>query len=295
MTAPVAEDQFQSPSSRRLGSGQRFVLSLGDPGSQAGEMREFINSETTISWRPTFQPFANEVSGDCDWLRWVSPQKSSAAKSLAQQWTRLDSRNGVLAKEMPVEFARRLVIQHANADLSLAAVGGLAIMQDPLHRRVMEARFQGSSWQAAGFVLPIVLPAVTDLGWEQIAGVRRHRSLGRFRSVLKEVEKEALEEATRTGDVESATHHAYESYLASAAGEFPGLPNLVKRTVGGLVVGSAIGMATAGWTGPSGVVAGTAVGSIPGLIADGLAVRKVRRRQSWVTVHHQLQALTASR
>jgi hypothetical protein len=64
-------------------------------------------------------------------------------------------------------------------------------------------------------------PAVANLEWEQVVEVRAHRSIDRFRKVLNEVEAQALQESSATGDVEAATHHAYESYLASAAGDLP--------------------------------------------------------------------------
>jgi hypothetical protein len=110
-----------------------------------------------------------------------------------------------------------------------------------------------------------------------------------FRSILRTVETEALNEA-EGGDLEAAVHHVYERHLGNALGQLDALAVVVERQARGFIVGSAIGVITAGITGPLGVLAGSLLGTGVAVVSDARQMLARRRQRGWVTVHHRLTA-----
>lgn len=280
------EERFQRLAARRTGPGHRFHLQLA--ASSGGPMQKVIDSEAVLTWEPTLMPFKRELPPECDWFRWVKAPEPHGLKELAERWCRLDADNAVLAREISDPFSRGLIVRNANLDMAVAALTNTSVMPDPLHGKVLEARFRDASWSAGGFALPIVLPAVVNLDWSDVAEIRRHKALRRFRAVLREVEAQALDDVSSEGDLEAATHRAYGRYLAGAGGDLPSALGVAGRTLGGFVIGGMLGMATAGWTGLGGVAAGAAVGSGPGMVADLRNFRRARIARGWLALHQRL-------
>jgi hypothetical protein len=183
-----------------------------------------------------------------------------------------------------------------NRDLVLAAASGVAVMQDPLHRRVYESRFRlESGWRPDGFVLPVVVPTVTGLHWQDVADLRGHRAMSAFRQVLREVEFQALEEAAG-GDLEAAAHHAFERYLASASVSGKNGVGAAMRThMAGLLVGGLTGAVTMDWVGPVGFASAVALGQAPAMATDVVRLRRAKTRPSWVTAYQALDAASRAR
>jgi hypothetical protein len=281
---------FQRPVQRSVKGGAKFWLNMA-PSDQPGAMRTVMHSETTYQWDATFAPFAQEVPGDCDWMHWAQADLQGDAKRLASEWTRRDMESPGLKRQWPDHTVRSAIIKHVNHDLALSATNGFAVTQDPLHRRVYESRFRlESGWRPDGFVLPVVVPSVADLGWQEVADLRRHPGMAAFREVLREVEQQALAEAAG-GDLEAAAHHAFERYTAGAvvAGK-NGVRGLVKTHLAGLLIGGITGAVTMDWVGPVGFAGAVALGQAPAAMNDVVQFRRARSKPSWVTAYQALVA-----
>lgn len=290
---PAPSESFQTARERHFAQGSRFSLAIGesrqDPTPDA--MRMVIDSETRLNWRTTLEPFRRELPAGCDWVTYVSTRLAPEAKTTAESWTRRDASSDVLQREFVDPLVRRLVLKHANADLAVAAYGGVAVAQDPLHSKVASLRFADvAEWRPIGFVLPILHPRVENLDWESIAEVRRNRHVRRFREVMAEIEARALEEAAAGGDIEETAHHAYETYLADAVERFTGVGGTVLRAGGSMLIGSVAGAATVGWSGPVGIVGGAAVGAAPEVLVDVVKQARRKRQNGWIALHQRLGA-----
>jgi len=130
------------------------------------------------------------------------------------------------------------------------------------------------------------------LPWGAIADLRREPNIARFRAVLREVEDEAAAEASG-GDAEAAAHHAYENHLASAADRLEGIAGPAGRAATGFMVGSGLGFATSGLTGPLGVLAGSGLGAAGSAAVDVVKMVRRRRTRGWISVHQRIGAITS--
>lgn len=101
-----------------------------------------------------------------------------------------------------------------------------------------------SLFREKGFALPILIPNVTSLSWDDIQQIRRHKAVRQLRDNLLEVESEAL--AAAGGDIERAVHLAYENQIAPAQRAIDAAFPQATLALGEVVVGVAAGYATMG-------------------------------------------------
>jgi hypothetical protein len=295
LTMPTEQQtvRWQTPRARHLAEQRRFQLAMGretTPGVPAETMSAFIDSETSICWVATLDPFGDELPPGADWVDFVRSPNSLPGEvgRLATRWRWADERNPALERAMPVRFVRDTVIGNANHDLAGAASDGYVVTIDPVHAQVVAQRFRDDDgWRLRGYVVPIVIPQVGDLPWETIANLRRDKHMERFRAVLREVENEAAAEAAG-GDIESAAHHAYERHLADATGKLEGIGGPARRAVFGFVTAGAGALAAVGIPGPGGMLTGAAIGIVPGVILDVRQTIRRRRSYGWVGLYQKI-------
>ncbi|WP_457112074.1 hypothetical protein [Marmoricola sp. URHA0025 HA25] len=139
----------------------------------------------------------------------------------------------------------------------------------------------------------MIVPTVADLGWQDVADLRRHPGMAAFREVLRDVEQQALDEAAG-GDLEAAAHHAFERYIVSGAviGK-KRVGGLVKTHLAGLFIGGITGAVTIDWVGPVGFAGAVALGQAPAAVNDVLRLRRARSKPSWLTAYQVLSSAPA--
>jgi hypothetical protein len=189
--------RWDTASARHEAKGRPFRLSMGveeTPGvPSCGPYRQVVGSEATILWNVSLEPFAAELPRDCGWMGFAElRQPTGDDAQRVRDWRYRDSRNSLLVEALPVRFVRSRVIDDANEDLGVGLANGTAVSADRLHQRVMFKRFEEDSGWQFGFAIGIVLPQVTELPWDAISELRRHRDIEYLRQTLREVEAETL-------------------------------------------------------------------------------------------------------
>ena len=280
---------WQTPKGRKLGQDAPISVVIAretTPGVPApGPYHQVSHSETSISWLPTLEPFMYELPSHCDWIVLGHPgDVAGDFKKLEAGWKRGDEANGALARLVPEQLVRSRLVDSVSHDLAVGASGGWDVSVDRLHGRVIGARFAGdAAVQTHGLALPILVPRVGDLDWTDVARIRKLKSIERLRSVLREVEAEALDIARSGGDLESAMHRAYTSKVADASGKVHGIRSACAMGVAELVVGAGAGYATTGLA-LLGPLAGAGVAAT---LQTGWHVRRIvreRRQRAWIGV-----------
>lgn len=248
--------KWQTPKGRGTAQAKPFHVSFAaesQPGVPAkGPFHQILHSPTTISWRPTLEPFRHELPAGCDWIHFGTPQHSSkAVTDIAAEWKRFDDQNGALQRLVPESFVRARLVDHIGEDLAVGAAGGWGISIDSLHSRVVEARFAGdATLRSQGFALPILVPQVGTIGWDDIAAIRRESSLDRLRKVLAEIEEESLEVVRSGGDLEQAVRRAYDQKLRRIVEDTEGIRAIATHGLAAeVIVGAVTGYATV-WVSP---------------------------------------------
>jgi hypothetical protein len=295
---PTKEDppRWQTAAERHAASNGTFMFAISPEPALDASPRAVMSSETTISWTATLHPFADELPPGTDWVEFVtSRDPAGEAKQLAQQWTRVDERNAYLKRAIPIQFVREIIISNANNDLALAAAAGVAVTSDRFHSQVVAQRFNDvQAWKLQGYAVPVLFPHVGELPWSAIADLQRDRNMTRFRTVLREVEEEAMAEAAG-GGIEAAARDAYVRHLADASGRLESVATSVRRTVVEIVISGAIGSATLPIPTPWGLVVGTAAGAIPTTITNVRNLIRQNKSKGWVAVHQRITATGADR
>lgn len=293
---PTKEDppRWQTATERHAASGRTFTLAISPDNVPDVPPRTVMSSETTISWTATLHPFADELPPGTDWVEFVtSRDPAGEAKQLAQQWTRVDERNVFLRNVIPIQFVRETIISNANHDLALATKAGVAVTSDRLHSQVVAQRFNDvQAWKLQGYAVPILFPHVGELPWSAIADLRRDRHMVRFRTILREVEEEAMAEAAE-GGIEVAARDAYMRHLADASGRLETVATSVRRTAVEIVISGVIGAAALPIPTPWGLVVGTAAGAIPTTITNVRNMIGQNKSKGWVAVHQRITATGA--
>jgi hypothetical protein len=288
--------EFQIPEQRSQGESTPFTVAVGKettPGVPATDMRALINSETSISWSATLEPFRRELPASVDWVEFVTLPTDPCIIKTASEWARTDAHNAALRTAIPEQFVRSLIIKNADADLALAAHAGVAVMQDRTHQQVLACRFDDEmGWRATGFALPIVLPDTAGLDWDSVAQIRNHKAMAAFRQALLDVETRAVAEA-QDGDVATAAHHAFERYLAQVAPKLHSLPDIGKEVVVELAIGTMLGVATSALTGPSAIPVGAALGVVPTAVRGLVGANRASKRR-WDIVYNELLSVTGT-
>lgn len=98
-------------------------------------MSTFIDSETSICWVATLDPFGDELPPGAEWVDFVRSPNGLPGKvgRPAIRWTWADERNAALEQAIPVRFVRNTVIGNANHDLAGAASEGLVVTIGLVH------------------------------------------------------------------------------------------------------------------------------------------------------------------
>jgi hypothetical protein len=286
---PDSVAAWQTPMGRKRGQAVPFTLAMAretTPGVPApGPYHTVLHSKTSICWMPTFEPFKQELPSACDWIIFGNPSDlSEDFGKLADNWKRSDDRNGALKRLVPESFVRSHLVDHISKDMAVGAAGGWDVSVDRMHGGVIAARFVGdAAVQIRGVALPIVVPHVGDLGWDDVVRIRRLKAIQRLRDVLREIEAEAFEVANSGGDLEDAMRKVFVQKLSAASSGVQGVRNIAATSVAELVVGAGAGYATTGLA-LLGPVAGA---GITATFMAGLHVRRVvrdRRQCAWVGV-----------
>jgi hypothetical protein len=284
---PESEAKWQTPSGRKRAQEVPFSLSMAEEthyGVPApGPYRQVFSSQTSIDWRPTFEPFQKELPPDCDWVVFGNPEPMRPeSKKLADKWKRFDDRNGALNRLVSENFVRSRLVDDISTDLAVGASGGWDVSVDRFHGRVISARFEGdAAVKIHGVALPILVPRVGHLAWDDVAAIRRMKAMERLRDVLREVEMEAFEVASSGGDLEQAVRRAYDRKLRDAAGNVEGVRSAIGHSLVDFVVGTGMGYATFGLS----LVAPVVGAAASVLLTGGLDVRKnvrARRERGWI-------------
>lgn len=291
----TAEPRWQTAAERRAAKANMFRLDReGDPyANLLAPATSDVLSSTEASWAATLHPFAYELPACADWVEFVhrrDPGQTMQWRSY--EWTDADKRNGALARAVPQVILRTAVIHDTNWDLASALERGMAVSMDRLHAQVIAQRFNDENgWAMRGFAVPILFPEVGGWPWEAIATLRRDPNMARFRAILREVEQEAAAEAAAGGDTEAAAHRAYQRHLVDAQEAVDSIGAIAHTTLRAFVIGAVIGFATVGIVGPLGVVAGAAVGAVPGAVIDVREVIRQREARGWVAIQQRIDVM----
>jgi hypothetical protein len=291
-SAPDSPAAWQTPAARHRAQAAPFGVSIAretTPGVAApGPYHQVLHSETSICWESTLEPFQQELPRKCDWIVFGNPSAMDPEfKALAERWKRSDDGNVALNRLVPETFVRSRLIEHVSHDLAVGAAIGCDVSVDRFHGRVIGARFAGDATvETHGVALPILVPRVGDLAWDDVARIRRLKAIDRLRGVLREVEAEAFEVARSGGDFEAAMHNVFIKKVAAASAEVRGVRSVAALVLADLVVGGGAGYFTAGLTllGPFGPLVGAGIAATA---TGGLHVRnlvRARRQRAWIGV-----------
>jgi hypothetical protein len=298
-TDTTSPRSWQTPRGRKRGQDVPFSLAIASettPGVPApGPYRQVLHSETSICWLPTLEPFQNELPAPSDWIVFGAPSDMAPEfKKLEDQWKRWDGRNDALIRLVPENFVRSRILDDVSHDLAIGASGGWDVSVDRFHGQVVGARFaSGGTLQSKGLALPVLVPRVGDLTWEEVAKLRRLKAIQQLRAVLREVESEAFDVARSGGDLEAAMHHAYEKKLAGVSEKLHGIRSTAAMGIAELLVGAGAGYATTGLA-----LLGPAAGAgITAALMTGWHVRRAvrgRRQRSWIGIMDAISEATLS-
>ena len=246
------------------------------------QTQEVFRSATTLCWDATLEPFAFELPKACDWISFGSVDSSRPeVKLVAEAWKERDAGNDALQRLVPEQFVRTAIISHIADDLAVGACAGWDTSVDRYHGRVIAARFvSDASLKSRGFALPILVPRVERLDWEDVAGIRRLPALARLRTVLREVEEEASS-LKSADDVEAAVRCAYEKRLRGAALAGAGVASIAGHALINMLVGVGAGYATIGLA-LSAPVVGSAVGAAVGIVMEVCEVTRAKSDRAWI-------------
>jgi hypothetical protein len=290
--------RWQTPTGRSRAQAGPISVAVGrdiGPGVPSpGPYHEVVHSETSICWLPTLEPFKAELPPGCDWIVFGQPSGVPVElQRLGVQWKRIDDENAALERLVPERFVRLQLITHVSDDLATGLAGGWDVGLDRFHGEVVSARFaDDATVQPYGFALPILVPRVGNLGWDDVAAIRRLPAIERLRKVLEEVELEAAEASARGDDIESTVRTAYDAKVRDVVSDVEGLGGSLAHGLAELVVSTAAGYGTValGLTGPA------VAGVVGATVMTGLHVREVRRRRratAWLGVMNAISEATA--
>ena len=292
-TQPGEVVRWQTPKDRNRAQRAPITLSIAretTPGVPApGPYHQVLNSATSICWMPTFEPFEKELPKGCDWISFgMSGPISPEFEKLADRWKRLDDKNQALLRLVPEDFVRSRLIDHVSKDLVTGTAGQWDVSVDRFHGRVIGARLAGDATaKATGFALPILVPRVGDLDWDDVKRIRKFKAIARLREVLREVETEAYEVASSGRELEAAMHSAYDKKVANAIKGVEGVRSIGSMALAELVVGSGSAYALAGLTSLGPIVGPLAGAGATAMTMAGLHVHKIfrdGRQRAWIGV-----------
>ena len=290
---------WQTAAERRALTGAPFYVTVApeeSPGIPSGRPgATVINSEAAIAWRPTFHPFARELPAKCDWVTFVNLEPSPDADRIAREFVRDDEQDPNLANLFPTRFARSRIIEDANRDFVNAALASATISVDSAHAVVLENRLAaGDAGRAGGMAaLPLLIPDIRNVSWEDLGGLRKHRDMQYFRQVLGEIEAEAWEQIGSGGDLGSWVRNAYDDRLRAAQAKTASTWQKLGATGMSLMVGTGAGWATVGLgAGLTAAVASAGLSTAVTKTASAFRMRATRRTRRWVAADLVIRAAT---
>lgn len=285
------EAEWQSPSERGTLQAGEFTVSIGRQGTDpTGDEGTTLRSNSAIAWNPTFEPFRREFPSGIDWIqlgRFAVPPKSQATDEVLSALRSRDESNLAITRKLPDPLVRNQVLRHVESDLTLAASFGTRVSIDRLHAEVLSSRFADPRIRSRGFALPFLIPRAGELSWSDIGELRRHKAIASLRRVLADIEEESLAQVKSRSELPNAVVNNYVSRLERYSRDLPSVGGSIGVGVAEMVLGGAIGFATAGigWV-------GAAIGALPGVArtATGATlVYRKRRQRAWITA---LQAVS---
>jgi len=289
---PSDTPDWETAVARRQAQDHLFSLAIGRediPGVPAQNMTTVLQTDSTIAWTATFEPFAWEMPAMVDWIDFGrAPRLPTELDRMAQDWTKADERSEVLKRAVPEQRTRGVLIANANHDLAMVAGADHAAAVDPWHAQVVNRRLEDDvSWHGEGYAVPIALPQVGGLDWEDILKIRKSKEISQFRDMMNDIEAEVAQRSPSEG-LEAAVHRVYERELVKAVGDVEGVAAPFGRAVQIVVFGVAGGLATIGIVGLGGLAAGAAIGAAAGGVFDVRKVLKRRRSSGWATISQQI-------
>jgi hypothetical protein len=271
----MAED-FQTAAARGRATGANFYAAAKLQGSP-GPSRVVLQSEATIAWKATFEPFRRELPRAYPWLEFINADLWPDDKRIVSAMVRRDTADGILSDLVPNQFSRKFVINNADFALVLGSRLGAATSMDPMHQNVVRARMaRGEATPVYGAgALTILFPSVEDMTWDDVDAARKLPGLPDLRALLAEIEEAAWSEADSGRELDEAIRLDYQRRFHEAVDR---LVPQVKPTVASILVDVGIGIVTGQLSGVVGVIksAGTA------------GAARVKYERSWLTAAERL-------
>ncbi len=279
--------RWQTASERRRGQESEFMFAMKPsqaPPEQPAAV--VIQSPASIAWRATFEPIKNELPRTCEWFEFGHASDPQDRGFVLARMDREVSQDEDVKSLLPEPFVRDAVVQGVHRDLLVGAAYQSAVSVDALHGQVLRARI------ASGDVVPafgpqalsILVPECRDLSWEDVAELRRHRSLGKYRSVLREVESAAWDESTSVAEFERTVHEEFQKRLL-AISDAKSLPRRLRRAGINVAVGELTGLAL---TRVPGAGAGAGLVLAASQEIQGWSARR------WVAAHQSMRRRSGS-
>ncbi|MGD9891151.1 MAG: hypothetical protein AB7R89_09230 [Dehalococcoidia bacterium] len=291
--------QLQAPRERRTKPDDEFYFLVTPSDAPPGTPgRPILRSRTTISWRATFEPLKRDLPRAFSWMEFGHAEPTNVGKKVISRWNDVDKVDPGLHEAFPEQFVRGMLVDSANTDLFVGSQLGAAVSLDRFHKSLVMFRLmRGEAKSVLGHkTLDILVPKVTDLDWNDIDEVRKHKDLNHLRAVLRDIEAEALESATSLNDLPETIRSRYEEKLREAQARVEGTwGRWLTRGLIGSVVGEAVGVAfgVPMVGGAVGIVVANAAGEAVGLGIDRLLGRRDRVR--WVSADNALRVRVQSR
>ncbi len=134
--------------------------------------------------------------------------------------------------------------------------------------------------------LPILLPDVARMSWEEIANARRHPGIVRLRRELEGIEELVIEAGG--ADHEGAVRREVDRRIRAVALNTDSALGAAGRVAVGTLIGFGVGLPFLGLAGLGGAALSSLAG---GAVEGGRAVRERRRTKkdrTWIALLHQL-------
>jgi hypothetical protein len=207
-------------------------------------MHPVVVSDAAFSWRATFEPFRRELPRSAArWLDFGSITDERPANEVVRGW---ESRDRLLAirsrrtasSSTSYHFVRSAILKAGYFDLAVAALTGSAISIDRRHSLAVHERLRVGDAERLGghYALQILLP--TDVGWDDVPDLRKHRAIRDHRSIMREIESVAIGSAESPAELDDRIRREYDRRLIAAAEKGVPLSGRVALQAIGFVVGA---------------------------------------------------------
>jgi len=272
LRSPKRRDPFQTPRGRAA-DGRVPIHNELRFGGELGTIVQ--DSDTSIVWRATFEPFRAELERGYPWIEFISIALPDEDRDVADAMVDEDTADPSVATRLPDENTRRLVIGSVDHSLVVGSRLFAAVSMDALHRNIVKARIaRGQAWPAFGMeAMAIKFPDLERMTWADVDAARAIEGLRELRAVLADVELDAWEHARTGAALERRVQLRYQERMNEEIAKLPG-------SWRGLVVTVGVGLVLGLVTGPLGAAVGLAAGA-----AQTIGERVISRigfEQSWM-------------